>query len=134
MYSEGGNKLKAFYIPSSVLALLLILSLLTSAYVQRCTDTWSTATNEIINQLEKKQWNDLESGIRIVHRDWQSKQIYFHLFLAHQNLDEAEKLFSGALAACREEDTVELRILLAQLISQFMYLADTQEISLKNIL
>ena len=76
----------------------------------------------------------MESNLLAVHKDWESRQKFFHLLIAHQDLDETEKYFSGALAACREQDSVELRILLSQLCTQFTFLGDTQELTLKNIL
>ena len=126
--------MKALYIPSSLLIVFLLLSLWVSAYVQNCTDTWIAATANLSIPTEKEQWYEVESKLLLLHKDWSQSQKFFHLILAHDDLDETETYFSGALAACREEDRVELSIYLAQLISQFIFLGDTQEITLKNIL
>ena len=126
--------MKAFYVPVSILVALLLLSLWGSAYVQTRTDTWITAVEALSVPIEEAHWHEVESQLLAVHKDWSNSQGLFHLILEHNDLDEAEKCFSGALAACREEDRLELSIHLAQLISQFIFLGDTQEITLKNIL
>ena len=126
--------MKAFYVPVSILVALLLLSLWGSAYVQNRTDTWITAVEALSVPIEESHWHEVESQLLAVHKDWSNSQGLFHLILEHNDLDEAEKCFSGALAACREEDRLELNIHLAQLISQFIFLGDTQEITLKNIL
>lgn len=126
--------MKAFYVPVSILVALLLLSLWGSAYVQNRTDTWITAVEALSVPIEESHWHEVESQLLAVHKDWSNSQGLFHLILEHNDLDEAEKCFSGALAACREEDRLELNIHLAQLISQFIFLGDTQEVTLKNIL
>lgn len=126
--------MKAFYVPVSILVALLLLSLWGSAYVQTRTDTWITAVEALSVPIQEAHWHEVESQLLTVHKDWSNSQGLFHLILEHNDLDEAEKCFSGALAACREEDRLELNIHLAQLISQFIFLGDTQEITLKNIL
>ena len=126
--------MKAFYVPVSILVALLLLSLWGCAYVQTRTDTWITAVEALSVPIEEAHWHEVESQLLAVHKDWSNSQGLFHLILEHNDLDEAEKCFSGALAACREEDSVELSIHLAQLISQFIFLGDTQEVTLKNIL
>ena len=126
--------MKAFYVPVSILVALLLLSLWGSAYVQTRTDTWITAVEALSVPIEEAHWHEVESQLLAVHKDWSNSQGLFHLILEHNDLDEAEKCFSGALAACREEDRLELNIHLAQLISQFIFLGDTQEITVKNIL
>lgn len=126
--------MKAFYIPASLLAILLLLSLLGSAHVQNRTDTWIKTVKDLSQPVEEEHWHEIESQLLALHKDWTGSQCIFHLIIAHEDLDEAEKYFSGALAACREEDSVELSIHLAQLVSQFIFLGDTQEVTLKNIL
>lgn len=126
--------MKALYIPASILAVLLALSLWSSAYLQHQADTWITEIEDITAEIKEERWDKIASHILDLYQDWGESQSLFHLILAHEDLDEAEKYFAGALAACQEEDNVELHILLEQLASQMTYLADTQEVTLKNIL
>lgn len=126
--------MKAFYIPASLLTLLLLISLWGSAYVQNRTDIWITTIEELSPVTEENRWYETESRLLALHKDWMDSQNILHLILAHDDLDNAEKYFSGALAACREKDRVELHIHLSQLVSQFVFLGDTQKVQLKHIL
>lgn len=125
--------MRALYIPLTVLMILLIASLWCSAHVQNRVDTWITQIEDISAALDDEHWDSLGSQILAAHRNWEHSQTLFHLILNHQDLEDAEKYFTGAMAACRERDSVELRIHLAQLISQLTFLSDTQEVTLRNI-
>lgn len=126
--------MKALYIPSAVLALILMLALWTGSYIDQCTTQWLTEL-EIINELlEKNLWTDAEAQLTAVLQDWERHRASFHLFLEHRDLDETEQLFSGASAACRERDSTELRICLQQLSTQLISLSETQSINIQNIL
>lgn len=54
--------------------------------------------------------------------------------MSHNELDQAEDLFAGAFAVCREADAADFHMLLAQLQSQLRLLAETQCLSVKNVL
>jgi hypothetical protein len=52
----------------------------------------------------------------------------------HDELDEAEELFAGAFAVCRERDGADFHTMLAQLTNQLRLLSETQSVSVKNVL
>lgn len=54
--------------------------------------------------------------------------------MEHDALDEAEALFATAFAACDEQDGPDFHAAMAQLNTQLHLLAETQAISVKNIL
>lgn len=126
--------MKALYIPVAVLAAILLLCLGTGSYINTCTEGWLDGLDKTSELIEKELWNDAQTQLLSVHRDWEHRQAVFHLFLEHQDLDEAEILFSGAIAACHERDSVEMRIHLKQLSTQMVFLAETQAVSFQNIL
>ena len=63
-----------------------------------------------------------------------SSQGFFHTIMNHSDLDEAESLFAGAKAVCSQQDDADFHLLLAQLMEQMDLLAETQSVSIKNIL
>ena len=126
--------MKALYIPSALLILLLLFCLWSSSYIRSYTDQWTTELEEVNHFLEDAQWESAQAHILSIRESWNQTQNIFHMLLAHQNLDETEVLFSGAIAACKQEDSVELQIYLDQLSMQLMLLADTQRATLGNIL
>ena len=75
-----------------------------------------------------------EEAIRRGYADWNSRQVFLHVIMEHAELDEAEVLFSAAFAACDEQDGPDFHAAMAQLNTQLHLLAETQAISVKNIL
>ena len=126
--------MKALYVPSAVLALILLFSLWTGLYTEQRTAQWLTGLERTGELVEKESWDDAQSQLLAVHRDWEYYQASFHLFLEHQDLDAAEELFSGAIAACRKQDSAETSIHLEQLCTQLAFLAETQALNIQNIL
>lgn len=126
--------MKALYIPSALLIVLLFFCLWSSSYIRTNTEQWTTALEEVSNFLEKEQWESAKMHILSVQEIWNQNQTIFHMLLAHQDLDETELLFSGAITACSQKDSVELQIYLDQLSMQLTLLADTQRATLGNIL
>ena len=126
--------MKAFYIPAFLLMFLLVVSVWVNSGVQRDTRQWLGAVDGMVEILEENEWSEIEKLILELYGKWDQRKTVFHMIMEHQDLDEAEKLFAGALAACREQDSVELHILLEQLRTQILFLAETQQANIKNIL
>ena len=134
MYCKGGERLKAFYIPLAILISILLFSLITGAYVQRCAQEWNFLLEACDEFLQQDQWENSETLLREALNDWEKRATLFHMFLDHEALENIDLLFSGAFAACRQQERSDLQIFLYQLKSQFLFLADTQRTTLKNIL
>ncbi len=126
--------MKALYIPITLLAIILLSSLTSSAYLQQRTEEWITLLEQCEAFLSEEQWERTQDCLRTAHTSWEQHATVLHMILEHQDLDEAEQLFSGAFAACREQDTEEFRIFLHQLTTQLQLLAETQVANLQNIL
>lgn len=126
--------MKALYVPSFLLAFLLVVSLWVNSGVQRDTRQWLAAVDSVIELLPDEAWTEMEARLLSLYQNWDQRKMTLHMIMEHQDLDEAEKLFAGAFAACREQDSVELHILLEQLRTQILFLAETQQANVKNIL
>lgn len=126
--------MKALYIPVALLALIVVSSLTTSAYLQQRTVEWTTLLQQCEDFLSEEQWERIQECLRTAHASWEEHDTILHMILDHDDLDEAEQLFSGAFAACQEQDREEFRIFLRQLTTQLQLLAETQVANLQNIL
>ena len=126
--------MKALYIPAGLLAVILGFSLWTGRYVEQRTSHWSELLSEIDDLARQEDWGQAEERLRSAYADWNASQTFFHTIMDHEELDEAENLFAGAFAVCREEDDADFHMLLAQLTGQLRLLAETQGVSIKNIL
>ena len=63
----------------------------------------------------------------------QDVQGYLHIVVSHTDLDEAESLMAQAQALSAQGSTDELYPVLSQLRHQFRLIAETQQLSPKNI-
>ena len=54
--------------------------------------------------------------------------------MEHDELDEAEALFCRALVLAEEEDSVEFRAHIADLLSQLQLLAEMERVRVENVL
>ena len=82
----------------------------------------------------EEDWSQAEKRLLEAYDDWDSSQGFFHTIMNHSDLDEAESLFAGAKAVCSQQDDADFHLLLAQLMEQMDLLAETQSVSIKNIL
>ena len=126
--------MRAIYVPSVLLVFLLVVSIWVNSSVQRDTGQWVYEVDSVIELLPDEAWTAVEERLISLYEKWDQRNAVLHMIMEHQDLDEAEKLFAGAFAACREQDSVELHILLEQLRTQILFLAETQQANAKNIL
>lgn len=126
--------MKALYIPVGLLAFILGFSLWAGRYVELRTDQWIAQLEETAGTAGREDWDHAEEQLRRIYDSWDGVQTFFHTIMEHDELDEAENLFAAAFAVCREEDDADFHQLLAQLTSQLRLLAETQSVSIKNVL
>lgn len=125
--------MKAFYIPAAVLAAILAFSLWTGRYVQQNTELWTAELAESGEAARTGDWPAAAERLEGAYRGWSRSQDFFHTIMDHAGLDEAEELFAGALAVCRERDEPDFHTLLSQLSVSLEMLSETQQLSLRNI-
>lgn len=126
--------MKAFYIPMGLLLVILGFSLWTGRYVEQHTERWNAMLEEIEDLARDEAWAEAEVRLETAYADWDASQTFFHTIMDHNELDEAENLFAGAFAVCREADGADFHMLLAQLMGQLRLLSETQSVSIKNVL
>ena len=126
--------MKSLFIPILVLAAVLAAALWTGNYISGETARWSDTLRQADTLAAQERWEEAENAIQQAYDDWNSRQTFLHIVMEHEELDEAESLFAAAFAACSLRDAPDFQATLAQLISQMSLLAETQQVSIKNIL
>lgn len=126
--------MKAFLIPSGLLIAILGFSLWAGRYVEARTVHWTALLEQTEQSAAQEDWEEAERRLTAAYGDWDSSQTFFHTIMDHDELDEAEKLFAGAFAVCREKDGADFHQMLSQLASQLRLLSETQSVSIKNVL
>lgn len=123
--------MRAIRIPLLVLLLVLCFTLWNTAYVTDRCDEWIAALDDVTAALDGGSAGAGE--LDALDTLWQAQQGYLHTVVSHTELDEAEALLAQAKVLSRRGDTQSLYPVLAQLRHQFRLIAETQQVSPKNI-
>ena len=126
--------MKALYIPLAVLSGLLAFSLWTGRYVEERTAHWAALLGEADRLAQAERWEETEAQLRQARESWDESRGFLHTVMEHDELDQAESLFAAAFAASDQRDVPDFHTALAQLSAALELLAETQQVSLKNIL
>lgn len=123
--------MKAVRLPIGVLAAVLVFTLWNAAWVTDRCEEWADALDGVTAALDGS--GDGSVALERLWDMWQEVQGYMHIVVSHTELDEAESLLAQALALCRQNSTEDMYPVLAELRHQFRLIAETQQISAKNI-
>ena len=126
--------MKPLILSLTALGAILAFSLWAGRYVAVRTEDWSTQLARADKWAQQEHWEDAQVQLHRAYASWGRSQTFFHTIMEHDELDEAESLFATAFAACDEQDAPDFHAAMAQLDSQFRLLAETQAVSIKNIL
>lgn len=126
--------MRAVRVPVFVLAAMLVYILCNAAWVTGESQRWLDAAAQVSDAALQGSTEDAGEALDALDALWQRPQGYLHIVISHTELDEAEALLAQARAAVRQGDMQTLYPIMAELRSQFALLAETQQVSLKNIL
>lgn len=126
--------MRAVRVPVFVLAAVLAYILCNAAWVTGESQRWLEAAAQVSDAALQGSTEDAREALDALDALWQRPQGYLHIVISHTELDEAEALLAQARAAVRQGDMQALYPIMAELRSQFELLAETQQVSLKNIL
>lgn len=126
--------MKIWAIPATVLVLLLALSLLNSAFLDRQCADWTTRLEISDRYADEEDWEKTRESLQSFRASWEQRQTYLHVLIVHEEIDAAQSLLERCTALAEEEDAVEYRGGVAELISQVKLLSKMEKLSIKNIL
>lgn len=125
--------MKAIRIPVFVLVLLLTLSVCNAVYLTGRCALWEQQLAEAHRAADAGQTADAAAALDRLDALWQADQVYLHIVVSHEDINNAETLLRRAAALCAAADD-DLRPTLAELRAALRMVAETQQISVKNIL
>ncbi len=120
--------------PLLVLALLLAFSLWNGAAVSAHTVRWTHQLERCAAEAEAQRWESAETALAQSYEDWQSQQVYLHIVLEHDAVDDAGAMYRRAMAFARQREPSEFQAELADLMDQLRLLAEMEQFSIKNVL
>ena len=110
---------------------VLFFILWNAAWVTDRCGEWTAAVDTVTADLDAG--GDGGAALGTLDDLWQDVQGYMHIIVSHEDLDEAEALMAQAKALSAQGSTEKLYPVLAQLRHQFRLIAETQQLSPKNI-
>ena len=125
---------KPLFRPICILLGIFVFSLWNSYHIQKNTAHWSGTLQQAVSYVQSENWALTQKALHQSYEDWSHAQTYLHIVLEHDAIDDADAMFRRAFAFAETHDTQELQAELANLIDQLNLLAETERLSLKNIL
>lgn len=125
---------RALLPPVAALVLLFTLSIWNGFTIQKETARWSSQLQQAVHFIQSENWSGVETALQTSYEDWCGKQTYLHIVLGHEALDNTEAMYQRAFAFTTAKDSQELQAELAALLHQLTLLAETEQLSIKNIL
>lgn len=126
--------MKALWIPSALLAAMLLFALWTCSCAEQRIAPIDHRLTMACLAAETAHWQEAGSHLSAAEALWSEHSTFFHIVVNHDALEAVQCGFAGAAAALRLQDQEEASILLRQLSRQLGHIADTQAVSIKNIL
>lgn len=125
--------MKAIRIPIFVLAALLAFSVCNAVHLTRRCHTWQVEVMAADRAAAAGHPEEASAALARLDELWQADQVYLHIVVSHEDINNAEALLRRSMVLCAVGDE-ELRPALAELGASLSMVAETQQISIKNIL
>lgn len=125
--------MRAMRIPIFVLAALLAFSVWNAVHLTRRCALWQQELAAADSAAIAGDTGEAAAALARLRALWQADQVYLHIVVSHEDIHDAETLLRRAALLC-DTGNDELRPALAELRSAMSMVAETQQISAKNIL
>ncbi len=123
--------MRVIRIPLLVLAAVLCFTLWNAAWVTDRCGEWTDALDTVTAALDGG--GDAAAALDKLEGAWREVQGYMHIVVSHTELEQAETLLAQAQVLCAQGSREDMYPVLAQLRCQFRLIAETQQLSAKNI-
>ena len=85
--------MKKMLLPIGALGLIFLLSLCNGAAVTRKTLRWQQQILRAQASALQGRWSDAAALLEESHQDWERAQLYLHIVLEHDAIDDAEAMY-----------------------------------------
>lgn len=126
--------MKHFAFSCAVIFLILGLALWNAHDIERDIAPLCASLEQARNDASAKDWGRVLSAVSEAAEDWHARYERMHYVIAHSQLDEADCLFARLLSLAQAQDMPGFRAEAAELIARLTDLAESQQLTLRNIL
>ncbi len=126
--------MKPFFISCAILVSLFTAGIINYATISELSDTIidELAISEVAAKSEN--WDEAANALLRADKAWDAHNTYLHIVTKHDELDEAEVLFSALLQHAMQHEPLHYYPEMAQLRAHLKHLRDAQQLSIHNIL
>ena len=125
---------RSWLFPLGILAAVLVFSLWTGALMERHTTRWREQNHRSEALAQSEEWAKATQSLVDSYHDWQTHRIWLHILSRHDIVDGAETMYCRAIAFSSTREDSEFRAELADLDAQLELLAESERLSLMNVL
>ena len=125
---------KALLPPLAVLAAVFSFALWNSSAMETHTTRWQGQLQQVEALAVGGDWDGALAALDAGHGDWSRGQTYLHVVAEHGAVEAAEAMYLRAASYAAAQELTELRAELSGLREQLRLLAETERLSLGNIL
>ena len=126
--------MKALWIPLALLTALLLFALWAEARTDRHVAALTEYVRMADRAVSRESWQQAHRHLTSAQTVWSEVSPLFHIIIRHQELEDVAVSLAQTETALQLQDVAQSRLLLQQLAQQLRRLADTQAVSIKNIL
>ena len=125
---------KGYLVPILTLIWILACTLWMGVSVASHANRWNDQLQTADRLAQQEDWADAASTLSGSYTDWKSHQNWLRLVTRHDIVDAAEAMYHRAMAFALTQESSEFRAEIADLQTQIHLLAETERVSLQNIL
>ena len=126
--------MRAFRIPCFVLLILLVLSLANSTAMTRHCSQWVEMLDAAQQAADRESWEDADELLAQLQTEIASCAAWLHITMSDYTADEADRLLEQARLMCRLEEALHVHEALSELRILLLHTAESERLSLTNIL
>lgn len=126
--------MRALRLSILVMAAILAAGLINGAALSHLCGGWTTELESAALCAQRGQWDDAQQTLSTLGEGWQRQQGYLCATLEHDAITQADGLLRQCKLAAQEQDADALFEYAVQLRLQLSRLAESEQLSLKNIL
>ena len=125
---------KGYLVPILTLIWILACTLWMGVSVASHANRWNDQLQTADRLAQQADWAGATSTLSSSYTDWKSHQNWLRLVTRHDIVDAAEAMYHRAMAFALTQESSEFRAEIADLQTQIHLLAETERVSLQNIL
>ena len=122
------------WIAAALLVLMFVGSVWNAAQLRRFTGEITSLLEQAETHAGTGDWDSVQACAAQAAEVWRAQGFYVHAVLRHDAADEVDTALREAAALARQEDAGSYAALSARLICRLRLLAESEALSLENIL